>query len=288
MSVYSFQAQLPLKIQDLSIKGVSLAGVGTSLVVPELSLCFDVAQGLSLNTQLAIFLISHGHMDHAGGIPYIISQKALQKDLPPPIFYLPPSLIEPLDKIMKQWSLIENYSYQYQFNPVTVGTEIELKKPYRLQIFPTDHRIPSVGYSLVKKNRKLKKEFVNLNQKEIVELKKKNISIIDEFDEILVSFTGDTRIDFFDLAPEVRKSKVLLMEVTYIDEKKPISEARKWGHIHIDEVIPRLKDLECEQILFIHKSRRYPDSYYNQVLNQKIPPDWRDRIRFLGSALGPF
>jgi ribonuclease Z len=276
----NFRAKIPLSIQDLTIKGVSLAGVGTSLVVPELSLGFDVAQGLAINSHLSTFLISHGHMDHAGGIPYIISQKALNKHLPP-LFYLPESIVEPMDRILSEWALIEHYSYQYSLKAVKPGQDFALKGPYFIHVFPTMHRIPSLGFSLIKKNHRLKNQFVNLPQEQLIKIKKSGIAIQEDFSEILISFTGDTQIEFLDLAPEVKKAKVLLLEVTYIDEKKSTSEAREWGHTHLDEVIPRLHELACEQIVFIHKSRRYSDEYFNQILNQKIPKDWQARVKFL-------
>lgn len=276
----NYRAKIPISIQDLTIKGVSLAGVGTSLIIPELSLGFDVAQGLAINSHLSTFLISHGHMDHAGGIPYIISQKALNKHLPP-VFYLPESIVEPMDRILSEWALIEQYSYQYSLNAVKPGQEIALKGPYFIQVFPTTHRIPSVGFSLIKKNRRLKNQFVNLPQEQLMKIRKSGIEIQDNVSETLISFTGDTKIEFLDLAPEVKKAKVLLLEVTYIDEKKSTSEAREWGHTHLDEVVPRLQELDCEQIVFIHKSRRYSDEYFNQILNQKIPKAWQFRVKFL-------
>ncbi len=66
----------------------------------------------------------------------------------------------------------------------------------------------------------------------------------------LVSFTGDTQIEFLDSRDWVRKSKILIMEATYLDNKKTIEQARIWGHTHLEEIIPRLKDIESEKNRF--------------------------------------
>jgi ribonuclease Z len=50
--------------------------------------------------------------------PYIISQKAMNSQEAPK-FYMPKSLVEPLDRIMKIWQEIEEHEYKYEF--IAVG-----------------------------------------------------------------------------------------------------------------------------------------------------------------------
>ena len=56
--------------------GYSVAGLSTSLVFPEADVCFDVAQGLPFQMGTSNLLISHAHMDHAAGIPYVVAMKS--------------------------------------------------------------------------------------------------------------------------------------------------------------------------------------------------------------------
>jgi len=39
-----------------------------------------------------------------------------------------------------------------------------------------------------------------------------------------------------------------------------------------------LKDLECEKIVFIHISSRYPNAEALRILKEKIPREFHDRI----------
>jgi ribonuclease Z len=101
---------------------------------------------------------------------------------------------------------------------------------------------------------------------------------LDEFiDEPVVSFTGDTRIEFLD-DETVRRSRVLIMEVTYWDKKKSVENAREWGHIHFDELLPRLESIKSEKILLIHASARYSTAELKKILDERLPEHFKHRV----------
>jgi ribonuclease Z len=257
------------KHNGLTYTGVSIAGVGTSICIPEWSICFDVAQGTPWAVPMRNIFISHGHMDHASGIPYIISQRSLYQ-LPPAKFYLPQVMIEPLEKIMELWAQIEMFSYDLQFVPVKSGERIDLEAGLFARVFPTKHRIPSQGYTIFSEKKKLMPKYQGQSGHQLEAFRKQGIAIEHTVSTPEVSFTGDTQIEFLDLAPEVKNSRILLMEMTYVDGSRPVERARQWGHLHLDEFLPRLKELNCEKIILLHLSRRHRHHEVKELLTEKL------------------
>ncbi|MEK2645891.1 MBL fold metallo-hydrolase [Bdellovibrio sp. BCCA] len=273
----SVQAGESWNYQKYKFYGLSLSGIRTAIAMPELSLSFDVAQGYPFLLNLKHFFISHGHLDHSAGIPYIISQKAMTSQEPGK-FYMPKSLVEPLDQIMKLWEQIEKHQYKYDFIGVQSGDEIPLNAQTYVKVFPTLHRIESFGYTVFETHKKLKREYGGLSKEEIVELRRQNIDVNEVHHTPVVSFTGDTQIEFLDSFDWVRKSKILFLEATYLDEKKTVEQARHWGHTHLDEIVPRLKDIESEQIVFIHASSRYSDKEALRLIRERVPSEYHERV----------
>ncbi len=262
---------------DLTLRGLSLSGIRTAISIPELSFSFDVGQGFPYLLNLKQFFISHGHLDHAAGIPYIISQKAMNHQEAPK-FYMPPSLVNPMNEIMKIWQKIEGHEYNYQFLPIKADEEIPVKGNHFIRPFPTVHRIESFGYTLFQRQRKLLKDYQGLSQNEILEIKNQGHEIHQHIEIPLVTFTGDTQIEFLESRPWIKKSKILLMESTYLDPKKSVEHARKWGHTHLDEILPKLDDIESEKIVLIHVSSRYPTDEALRILKQRIPTKHQERV----------
>ncbi len=263
--------------------GYSLAGISTSIAFPEADTCFDVAQGLPFQIGINNLLITHGHMDHASGLPYIIAQKAMTSQLPPNV-YVPANLVKPLKELMRIWEAVEDHTYEYNVVPVEVGVDYPLKPPYFFRTFTTYHRVPSNGYTVFERKKKLKVEYQGLTREELVQIRREGKELDQHFSEPLVSFTGDTRIEFLD-HPDVRNSRILFMEVTFWDQKKTVENARFWGHIHLDELLPRLPELKCEKIVLIHASARYNTRQLNDIMDARIPEHFKSRIELFPRPL---
>lgn len=262
--------------KNIRLVGYSVAGIATSLVFPDADVCFDVAQGLPFQMNISTICISHGHMDHASGLPYVISQKSMMSQTPPTV-YMPETLVKPMTSIMRLYEQIDEFEYSYAFRTVRPGEEISLKPPYFFKTFKTSHRVDSQGYTVFERKKRLKTEYRELEPRELAQLRKEGVSLEEHWEEPVVSFTGDTRIEFLD-DPQVRNSRVLLMEVTYWDDKKSVENARTWGHIHLDELIPRLETLKCEKIVLIHASARYTTARLREILDARIPEHFKHRV----------
>lgn len=270
-------------IAGQKIWGLTRAGTGTCIAVPDLDICFDVATGPFGILPINNFFLSHGHLDHAAGVPYIISQRALN-GLKPPRFFMPKELVDPLTQILRLWEKIEDHQYEFEFVGMTAGQEVAYDKNHILRTFKTVHRIPSLGASVVRRRKKLKAEFTPLSREEIIAKKKSGVEIEEWREEVLVSFTGDTQIEFLHDAGAPLDSQLLFMEVTYYDDKKSVESARKWGHIHVDELIPLLQRLRCGHVVLIHPSTRYSAPEAKAWAQRKIPKEWWSRVSLLGQG----
>ncbi len=62
-------------VSGVRIAGFSLAGEETVVAAPEHNVCFDVGRAPREIISIDNLCLSHGHMDHAAGIAYYLSQR---------------------------------------------------------------------------------------------------------------------------------------------------------------------------------------------------------------------
>jgi ribonuclease Z len=125
----------------------------------------------------------------------------------------------------------------------------------------------------------LKPQYRELSHDEIRDLR---AQIGDEVTDLVetpeIAFTGDTLIDVVEREEVVRKARVLVMEVTFVDNRISVAEARSKGHVHLLEVAERAALFENEALLFTHFSARYRDDEIVAALDRELPPKLRERV----------
>ncbi|MGZ3694807.1 MAG: MBL fold metallo-hydrolase [Bdellovibrionota bacterium] len=262
---------------DWQFVGYSLAGITTSVFCKNASLCFDVGQGLPFQLSARRIALTHGHLDHAAGIPYLVAQKNMMGQKETEIF-TPESLAPPLEQILKIWQEIDKHTYTYTMTPVAPGQMIELDRLYTLKPFATTHRVPSQGYILYQKKKRLKEKYKQSGQAGILAAKAAGENPNEEYLEAAVAFTGDTQVEFIDSDPDVARAKILFVEVTFWDDAKPVEHARKWGHMHFDELLGILPRLKNEKIVLIHASIRYSTAFLQKIMSERLPASERERV----------
>lgn len=263
--------------RDWVFTGYSLAGITTSVFCKTASVCFDVGQGLPFQLPARTIAITHAHLDHASGIPWLISQKNMNSQ-DNTLFLVPEHLYEPIQQILKIWQGVDEHQYKYRMRILRPGESVDLDKGLALRAFATPHRVPSQGYLLLQKKKRLKKEFEGATREAILRAKEQGVDPNEELTEPAVAFTGDTKIEFWESDPDVLRAKILFVEATFWDDAKPIDHARKWGHIHLDEVIELLPKITSEKIVLIHASVRYSTRMLESILEKKLPRAERERV----------
>ena len=106
-------------------------------------------------------------------------------------------------------------------------------------VFATKHTVPSVGYVIWDRRRKLKPEYHGLAGNEIRDLRLAGTEVSAEVRVPLVCYTGDTAPAAFDSYPPVMEAQVLITELTFFRPEHRKEKIHKFGHTHLDDLIER-------------------------------------------------
>lgn len=261
------------------IEGISVAGEGTAILIPEYDICFDI--GICHRPMLSAkyIALSHGHMDHVAGLPYYFSQRWFQgmgmgrcicdKRLEPAV-----------RNMMQGWIELENQRTTHEIVGLEAQEEIQIKNNLFLKIFHVDHTVPAVGYSIIERRTKLKEEFTDLPQNKLMEIKKSGVEITRELRIPIITYLGDTLPGPHFFYDEVLKARVLITECTFF-EKEHKERALIGKHVHLDDIVEFFPRFEGEALVITHVTRRTNLTRARQEVDARFSPEDADRIFFL-------
>jgi ribonuclease Z len=268
-----------IKIDEMDIIGYSVAGEETVVAMPQLDVCFDVGKAPDQIIPINNVLLTHGHMDHAAGLAYYLSQRNFC-GIAAGTILAPDNLLPSIRQIIDAWSKLDGNKIPAKLVGVKPGDEYQIKPNLIARVFPTKHSRGSVGFSVIEKRKKLKPEYTSLTGPQIVELKKQGIEIDYPLEFPIVTYLGDTQYVDFSQLDYIVNSKILIAECTFY-EGEHTTRAKAGKHMHVDELATLLKNLNNEYIIITHTTQRTPMHEILKILKAALPKDKYEKITIL-------
>ncbi len=266
-------------VGEYLVVGYSLAGEETTIALPELNICFDAGRSPREIIAIDTLCLSHGHMDHAAGVPYYLSQRAFVGTSAGRVV-MHRGLIPAFEKLMECWAEVERHPSPVEFFGLTDGEQMPLRRDLVLRAFDVNHTAHALGFSLIEKRHKLKSEFADRTGPQLVELKKQGISIEHTVEVPLVAYCGDSADgSYFDL-DHVRDAKLLIMECTFFDPDH-IVRARAGRHLHVSDLESIFSRVRSPNILLTHITRRTGIGAAKRMIQDSIQKSDFDRLTIL-------
>lgn len=262
----------------LTIEGYSRAAVQSYWRIPELKLGFDLGGSPWDFMSLPTCLVTHPHLDHMAALPVFVARRRMMK-MDPPTIYLPAEIVEATDRMLKAWQRLDRGRMICQLVGVRGGDEIELSREHVLTVFPTTHTVPSVGYTVWQRKKKLKAEYQGLSGDEIRDIRLSGAEVAEEIRTPIVCYTGDTAPPGLDADPATYQAKILITELTFFRPEHRREKIHKFGHMHIDDIIERAEKFQNELIILMHFSTRYHTPQIEKTVMKRLPATLRDRVQ---------
>ena len=262
----------------LTIEGYSRAAVQTYWRIPELKVGFDLGgQPWSFMTT-PTFFVSHAHLDHIAALPVYVARRRMMK-MEPPTIYLPADSVDAVHALLRAFQRLDRGRMPVNLVALEPNTEVELSRELVVSVFPTQHTIPSLGFLVWERRKKLKPEFAELAGDQIRDLRLSGVEVTGEVRVPKVAYMGDTSPGGVDGFPDVYKAEILIIEMTFVAPNERPERIHKYGHMHLDDILARADRFQNEIIVASHFSTRLPGDVIQRIVERKLPESLRSRLK---------
>ncbi len=273
-----------LKAGALTLRGVSLGGVYTSIHVPELDVLLDVGTPIRTAAGVSTLLLSHAHADHIGALVTMLGLRGLSArgSAPRPLTVVMPAEIVPtVERALAAMSELQRWPLTITPVGLEPGDEHELRRDLWVRAVRTFHPVPSLGFVVYRRVKKLRPELAGLPGPEIARRRLAGENVQYDSEHAELAYATDTLIQAIDHAPELTRAAVLILESTFLDDRKAIDDARAGCHVHLDEIIERADAITNPALVLMHVSQLYRPDEVVALLDARLPAGLRARTQVL-------
>jgi len=246
----------------------------TGFAIPEFKWIFDCGARIQGWTLHRIFL-SHTHSDH---VHYLTHQKNSSH---PPIVHLPHKAVPLVQAFLRAHRELNDCT---TLSGLTFNEDLRLEAMLPVQEFvirqgghefvcrtvECDDRIDCIGFSIVKRKKRLKDEYFGRSGLEIGQLRKQGIKVTTFDEEPFVCFLGDNTQVVFERYPTMLfQHTVVVLECSFIDEAS-LERARETKHMHWLLLQPHVEAHPKTLFVLIHFILKYKSLELRQFFSRKL------------------
>ncbi|MGD1147668.1 MAG: MBL fold metallo-hydrolase [Thermoanaerobaculaceae bacterium] len=250
------QIRLATSWGELRVAGGSRAGEASLILLPQLRLALDAGRPARALVPLGHVVVSHGHMDHVIGLPAWASQRQLN-GMPSGKVYVPSSLADGVRELLATCARLEGGKpYDAEVIPVRAGQTVALRPGFDLRFFATSHWVETLGCCVEWVRRRLRPDLAGIDAAELRQRHDGGETITEEVRTSLLAYLADTGPEVFADQPFLAVVEVLVVECTFL-RPSDRERARRFGHMHLDDLAELTPRLRNRHLVLTHLSRRH-------------------------------
>ncbi len=245
--------------------------------IPEFKLGFDLGAQPWSFMGTPNWFISHTHMDHLLALPAYVARRRMML-MDPPTVYLPEEGVDTVRQLLGIYTRLDRGKLPCNLVGLKAGDVVELSRELIVTVCKTYHSLPSLGYVVWERRKKLKPEYLPLSGDEIRDLKNSGVEISYEIKLPRVAYLGDSTGRGLDENPSMYEADVLITELTFVAPEHRQEALQKFGHMHLDDLKKRRAKFNNQLIIASHFSSRYHEREIEQTVRRQIPDMFDDRL----------
>ncbi len=264
---------MKLQVAGLEIEATSVGGMETCIEVPSYRLCFDMGRCPPSAARHRWVCITHGHVDHLGGIAYHAALRFLVGSAPA-TYFVPREIVDDVNALLEVWRRLDRSELPANIVGVAPGDRLDLGGGRFVEVFRSYHRVPTVGYALQRARRELRPELAGFSESQIRARRRDGETVSETRYVTLLAFCGDTTVKVLEKEDLPVSARGLVLECTFLDEESAPRRADRSGHVHLAAIAEQAERLRnVDTLVLSHFSRRYEVEEIEAAVVRCLP-DW--------------